>query len=379
MHTQNKIDLHIVSFDVPYPADYGGVMDVYFKLKALKEKGLAVALHCFHYGRSEHEQLNTLCAAVYYYPRKTGLISQLSATPYIVSSRNHPSLLEQLAKDEAPILFEGLHTTYYLGHPKLQGRKTAVRVHNLEANYYKALSKQTGNLYKKSYYHIEAQKLKYFDKRLAKADVLFCLSKKEQGHYQAIHSDARYLPVFHPFIKRESSLIKHILNQAVYFGNLAVEENIEAVGFLLELFNELDYPLKIAGRGADSELVKKMTNCRQVEYLGELSDSDLNRLIAESKVCCLPTPQATGIKLKWVQALFQANVIVLNQKMLVDEQFQEYCRLAENNQEWKAQLQMAFASELDESKVKQRMEKAALRFDNISSAKILKEWCAEAR
>ena len=28
--------LHVVSFQVPFPPDYGGVIDVYYKLKALK-------------------------------------------------------------------------------------------------------------------------------------------------------------------------------------------------------------------------------------------------------------------------------------------------------------------------------------------------------
>ena len=31
--------LHVVSFQVPFPPDYGGLIDVYYKLKALKEAG----------------------------------------------------------------------------------------------------------------------------------------------------------------------------------------------------------------------------------------------------------------------------------------------------------------------------------------------------
>ena len=30
--------IHVVSFNVPYPADYGGVIDVYFRLQALHRK-----------------------------------------------------------------------------------------------------------------------------------------------------------------------------------------------------------------------------------------------------------------------------------------------------------------------------------------------------
>ncbi|MCX6283192.1 MAG: mannosyltransferase, partial [Bacteroidetes bacterium] len=39
--------LHIVSFDIPYPPDYGGVIDVYYKIKTLSEAGVKIHLHCF--------------------------------------------------------------------------------------------------------------------------------------------------------------------------------------------------------------------------------------------------------------------------------------------------------------------------------------------
>ncbi len=373
------IDIHIVSFDVPYPADYGGVIDVYYKLKALKAAGLSIALHCFQYGKDESEELNKLCNEVYYYPRRTDLRSQLSATPYIVASRGHDQLLKNLDKDKAPILFEGLHTTYYLGHKKLQNRQTAVRVHNQEDQYYAALYEQSANLYKKIFYAIESNKLKYYENRLAKADVLFCLSEMERVHYSAFHQDVRYLPVFHPFKAREASMIKHQIDQAVYFGNLAVEENSKAVEFLLEVFEGLNLQLKIAGRGAGSDLVKKMEQADRVEYLGELSDSDLNRLLYESRVCCLPTRQSTGIKLKWIHALHQANQIILNGDMLADEDFRPYCILAESVEEWRAQLQACMQVKQDEKMVEERIALAKRRFNNESSAKLLVEWCAQAQ
>ena len=34
--------LHIISFDVPYPANYGGVIDVFYKLKALHAEGIKI-------------------------------------------------------------------------------------------------------------------------------------------------------------------------------------------------------------------------------------------------------------------------------------------------------------------------------------------------
>ena len=58
--------IHIVAFDVPFPADYGGVIDVYSRLKLLKEKGWEVHLHCFEYGRGEQEDLESLIKVSYY-------------------------------------------------------------------------------------------------------------------------------------------------------------------------------------------------------------------------------------------------------------------------------------------------------------------------
>ena len=61
----------MISFDIPYPPNYGGVVDVFYKLKALSQCGVKIILHCFEYGRSHSEKLNELCAEVNYYPRKT--------------------------------------------------------------------------------------------------------------------------------------------------------------------------------------------------------------------------------------------------------------------------------------------------------------------
>ncbi|RXM39833.1 hypothetical protein BOQ62_09820 [Chryseobacterium sp. CH21] len=39
--------LHIISFNDPYPPTYGGIIDVYYKIKALSALGIKIHLHCF--------------------------------------------------------------------------------------------------------------------------------------------------------------------------------------------------------------------------------------------------------------------------------------------------------------------------------------------
>ena len=101
--------LNIVSFDVPFPANYGGVIDVYYKLVWLKKSGVKIILHCFQYGRKPAPELEQLCEKVYYYERQTGLKKNLSLSPYTVVSRQSKELEKNLLANDYPILFEVLH------------------------------------------------------------------------------------------------------------------------------------------------------------------------------------------------------------------------------------------------------------------------------
>ena len=133
--------LHIISFDIPFPADYGGVMDVFYKIKALHEAGIAITLHCFQYrDRQPQAELEKYCTKVHYYKRDLSPLSmaQSLATnkPFITTSRMPSVLLKNLKTDNDPILFEGLHSCGYIAHSALKNRLKIVRMHNVEWEYY---------------------------------------------------------------------------------------------------------------------------------------------------------------------------------------------------------------------------------------------------
>ena len=129
--------VHIVSFNVPYPADYGGVIDVFYKLKSLHSLGVKIYLHCFTYGRKEAIELEKYCEKVYYYQRKIGPFYLCNKLPYIVVTRNSKVLLHNLMGIQGPIIFEGLHSCYWIQHSNLRNHYKIVRTHNIEHEYYK--------------------------------------------------------------------------------------------------------------------------------------------------------------------------------------------------------------------------------------------------
>ena len=175
---------HVVSLQVPFPPDYGGVIDIYYKLKALKKMGYETWLHTFQYDRSRAEQLNEVAARVSYYPRHRSVIRQLSHIPYIVSSRHCSKLLDDLLSDNAPILFEGLHCCAFLSDKRLKDRIKLVRTHNIEHEYYKELSRKTSG-WKKLYYELEAVKLAKYEKILLHADAILAISESDRCYFSS--------------------------------------------------------------------------------------------------------------------------------------------------------------------------------------------------
>jgi hypothetical protein len=215
--------LHIITLNIPYPPDYGGMIDTFYRIKALHALGVKIHLHCFEYGREHSEELESLCESTNYYKRKTGFFSNLSLSPYIVASRRSKTLLENLTKDDYPILFDGLHTTYYINHQALSGRKKLVRLHNIEHLYYKNLAENESKFVKKAYFLLESNRLRRYEKLLNYSDYILAISEGDKNSIDHKYHNVILSAPFHPYteIKSLSGKGEYI----IYHGDLSVQEN----------------------------------------------------------------------------------------------------------------------------------------------------------
>jgi hypothetical protein len=307
--------LHIISFNVPYPPDYGGVMDVFYKIKALHDLGIKIVLHCFEYGRKESEVLNQVCEKVYYYKREHSIRDFTSPTPYIVKTRKSSELLKNLAVDESPVLFEGLHTCYYLDHEELKDRVKAVRMHNVEWDYYRHLGKNESGMFRRFYFFTESIKLKNFEKILSYADHLLPISKSDADYLDKKFDNVTHVPAFHP--NEEVISLAGKGDYILYHGNLSVVENNQAAIFLVsKVFNNLDLKLIIAGSDPSNMLVEAVKKNRNVELRINPGEVEMMRLIRHAHINLLPTFQNTGTKLKLLNALFNGRFVVANTPMV---------------------------------------------------------------
>ncbi len=333
----SDIHLHIVSFDVPYPANYGGVIDVFYKAKALAEHGVKVHLHCFEYGRKEAPELEDIFHEVRYYKRDISKKHLFKSSPYIIETRISEHLINDLLKDDYPILMEGLHTSGLLREKRLKHRRRIVRTHNIEHEYYNSLSGAETDLFKKYYYFNEAVKLKKYEKILAKADLLLAISRTDYDYFSAKFKSVAYVPAFHPY-----TVVRSLTGQGkyvLYHGNLSVPENIYAVTMLLkEVFRNSKIPFKIAGLNPPQSLWRLVAEYPLVEMVANPDDDMLNDLIKNAQVNIFFTHQATGLKLKLLNAIYNGRFVLTNDKMLSGSNLDNLCVLADSIPEMKIQL-----------------------------------------
>ncbi|WP_313361322.1 hypothetical protein, partial [Empedobacter sp.] len=171
MYQGNK--LHFISMDVPFPPNYGGVIDVFYKLKAFHQLGIEIHLHLFGFNEIESDVLRKYAKEVYFYPihQKPNYI--FKKYPISVRSRDSQLLYERIKSLKAPIFFESLKTTFILNKYTLEGYSKYLRLHNIEQNYFSGLAESEKNLAKKALFYIEAKKYIQYENIIHQFDEVF--------------------------------------------------------------------------------------------------------------------------------------------------------------------------------------------------------------
>jgi hypothetical protein len=364
--------LHIVSFDNPFPPNYGGVIDVFYKLKELHHEGVEITLHVFEYGRKPAKQLNQFCKKVYYYERRNFVNPFVGSLPYIVNTRNSTELLDNLLKDNSPILFEGLHTCYFLNHPKLASRKKLVRMHNIEHEYYEKLEVVERNFFKKYFFTKEATRLREFENILKEAQGILAISHNDTDALQKRYKNVHYIPAFHSNTKVNS--VEGKGRYALYHGKLSVGENDEAARFLIEkVFNKLNIPFYIAGYRPTAALKAMIEQYPNIKLFEHLSTEQIDELIQQAHINVLPTFQATGIKLKLINVLYQGRFVVANDMMIKNTGLENLCKKANTPEEFIHQIKGLMDKEFKQKNIDERSEYLDSLFSNARNVKMILE------
>lgn len=347
------INLNIVSFDVPYPPNYGGAIDVFYKLKALHILGIKIILHTYEYGRGEQKELQKYCTEVFYYKRDIALKNIFSRTPFIVKTRTDKDLIKNLLNNNYPILFEGIHSTSPLLSKNFKDRIVLIRAHNIEHNYYKGLYKSEPSKLKKLYYTTEAIKLFKFEKILKKATHILAISPAEHTYFSTeFPSKSKYIPAFH-----QNKTIDSLTGKgdfALYHGDIRVADNLKACYFLIKIFSKSTYPLIIASNHNNTKLELAIKDYKNIRIKKIVNNDELFQLLKSAQINIMPTFQNTGIKLKLINALFNGRFCLVNNEMIVNTGLETLCCIANSEKEFLQKIEELSQLNFTENSINKR-------------------------
>lgn len=368
--------LHIITLNVPYPADYGGVYDLFYKLPALQQEGVKIHLHCFYKDRTEQPELNKYCEEVFYYKRDMGAKKLFTNLPYIVASRRNEELMQRLLKDDYPIFMEGVHCTFITNDERFANRKKFVRIHNVENEYYKNLVKHSDKLRNKIYYLFEAKQLARYEKSLARnATAYWAVSLKDTEYYRK-QLDCRtmdYLPLFLPDWKVQ--IEEGFGSYSLYHGDLSVEENEFAVKWLFKhVFSKLEMPVVVAGKNPSKKLIAFVEANKYAYVVANPDESQMQDIIAKAHIHVLPAFNTTGVKIKLLNALYNGRHCVVNDEMIDGTPLNDLCHIVNTPGEFAERISMLYHQPFTEKEIELRKQQLTKEFSNQANAKQMVKW-----
>lgn len=366
--------LHVVSFDIPYPANYGGVIVIFNQIKALHEQGVKVILHCYQYGdRTPQPELANYCHEIYYYKRSRSLYYQLSFLPFIMRTRQSSALLKRLRKDQFPILFEGMHTAGLIWHPSLRSRQKLIRMHNIEWQYYESLAQLTPATapLEKAYYFSESIKLQRIEPKVVlHADEIIAISGTDEAYYRALKANTHYIPAFHPNAAVESQLGRG--EYVLFHGKLSVPDNeLAAVWLIEEVFSDFDIPFIIAGMTPSDRLRDLVAQYEHIQLIENPDEAQMNSLLSKAQINLLVSSQSSGVKLKLINALFRGRFCIVNEHMVRGTGLAKLCYVRNSAAAMRQTIEALINAPFEAGKIAERRATLEVEFSNAENAKKL--------
>lgn len=371
--------LHIIALNVPYPVDYGGVYDLFYKLPALQNEGVKIHLHCFYKDRGEQPELNKYCKEVFYYKRNLRPAKMFANLPYIVASRYNEELVQRLLKDDYPIFMEGVHCTYITNDERFINRKKFVRIHNVENEYYRNLFRFAGKLKNKIFYLFEAKQLARYEKSLAKnATAYWAVTEKDTAYYreELDCTTMDYLPLFIPDWKVQ--IEEGFGSYCLYHGNLEVDENEFAVKWLFKhVFNKLKVPVVVAGKNPSKKITALIEANNYGCVVANPDESQMQDIISKAHVHVLPSFNNTGIKIKLLNALYNGRHCVVNDEMVEGTPLKNLCHAVNTPNEFVERISMLYHQPFTVKEIELRKQHLTHEFSNQANAKQMVKWIWE--
>jgi hypothetical protein len=158
----------------------------------------------------------------------------------------------------------------------------------------------------------------------------------------------------------------------LYHANLSIAENEKAATWLLSsVFNDISFPLIIAGRDPGKKLAAAVRAHPHAQLISNPTGSAMHDLISNAQVNVLPSFNSTGIKLKLINALYNGRHCVVNEKAVAGSGLESLCHIANDPLAFKHVIADIGQSPLNNTEVNNRRQILKELFDPEKNARTL--------
>jgi len=344
------------------------VIDIYFKIRSLKELGVEIILHCFQYGREKSQELEQLCKKVHYYPRFSGIRYFFDQLPYIVVTRSSPDLIRNLLNDSYPIFFEGIHTGFFINNRGLKNRKKILRMHNIEHAYYRGLYEAESSPFRKIFFLVESGKLGKYEQQLSDDIYIAAISPADTEYFSQRFHGSFHLPPFHPYDKL--SCITGNGKYILIHGDLSVPANIYSTIYLFEkILYDMPFQVIIAGKDPVKKIRSLAARHSHVSLRANPGKHEMHELIRHAQINMVHSFLPAGIKLKLLTALFNGRHCIANSKAVMNSGLESLCHLQEDPGKIKELVYQLMEVPFTEEDIQKRGAVLKNNYSNINNAK----------
>ena len=144
---------------------------------------------------------------------------------------------------------------------------------------------------------------------------------------------------------------------ALFHGQLSVAENYNAVIYLAKnVFSKMSIKLKVAGLNPPRFLEKMLQKYPNIELIKNPSELEMSNLVKNAQVNVLVTNQATGLKLKLLNSLYNGRYCLVNSTMVEGTNLEPLCIVADTPDDMKAKLKTIFDKDFDNEDLSFRIQ-----------------------
>ncbi|SDI66038.1 Glycosyltransferase involved in cell wall bisynthesis [Pseudomonas delhiensis] len=299
----------IVAGDSPYPANHGGRVDIFERLKVISKtygrENIDIIITGNELTTETNKELKKYCHGILVSPRNTGISATLSLTPFQGKSRASLKDLTPLRDQYDIMILEGDYVFPILDNPRINCKTPLLRSHNIESKYFYNLFK-ADTTWRKIFYLSESIKFYIQEKRETYKNIKkLYISKKENQ----IHGNKEYwlpTPVDVDGILERTTFPQG--EDVLYIGSLFMPNNIFGLRWYLEKVHPTiesslpNYRLHIAGNTRDHEITW-LKNYKNIEIYPNASDEMLESLYNKCSLFVSPIFHGAGVKIKNINAL----------------------------------------------------------------------------